>query len=119
MMTQLASPYAIKTVELAKLVVADENSVFEIRGKISQLFTLLGYDSFHTTYISTLFSDICREILSSHASNIEVGIQSSSKPYFLKFSFSLTPSGNLERRIDCVFNAVEKSLRTKKSSINA
>ena len=118
-MMQAALPYAIKTVDLARLVVADENSVFEIRGKISRLFTLLGYDSFHTTYISTLFSDICREILSSHAAAIEVGIQSSSKPYFLKFLFSLKPSGNLERRMDCVFDEVEKSSKSQNRSIKA
>ena len=115
MMTQPASPYVITTTDLAKLVIVDENSVFEIRGKIWQLFTLLGYDSFYTTYISTLFSDICREILSSQASNIDVGIQSSSKPYFLKFSFSLKPSGNLERRIDCFFDEVERSLKLQNS----
>ena len=117
MMMQAASPYDTKTTDLAKLVVADENSVFEIRGKISQLLTLLGYDSFHTAYISTLFSDICREILSSQASPITVGIHSSSKPYFLKFSFSLRPSGNLERRIECFFDEVEKSSKSKKNLI--
>ncbi len=119
MMMQLASPYDIKTTDLAKLEVADENSVFEIRGKILKLFTLLGYDSFYTTYISTLFSDICREILSSKLSAIEVGIQASSKPYFLTFLFSLRPSGNLERRIDCVFDEVEKSSSINNSAIKA
>ena len=116
---QAASPYAIKTAELAKLAVADENSVFEIRGKISRLFTLLGYDGFHTTYISTLFSDICREILSDRASAIEVGIHSSSKPYFLEFSFSLKASDNLEKRIESFFDDVEKTAKSKSCSIKA
>jgi len=112
-MMRVASPYVIKTTDLATLAIADENSVFEIRKKISQLFTLLGYDIFHKTYISTVFSDICREILSSQTSAIKVGIQSSSKPYFLKFSFSLKPSGSLERRIECVFDEVEKSSKSQ------
>ena len=117
-MTQLASPYAIKTTDLAKLVVADESSVLEIRGRISRLFTLLGHDSFYTTYISTLFSDICREILSTQALPIEVGIHSSSKPYFLKFSFSLKLPGHLERRIDSFFDDVEKSSGSQNTSVN-
>ncbi len=112
-----ASPYAIKTTELSRLVVADENSVFEIRTKISRLFTLLGYDSFYTTYISTLFSDICREILFQKTSAIEVGIRSSSKPYFLKFSFFLKPSDNLKRRIKCFFDEVEGSLKSKNGAL--
>lgn len=116
---RLASPYDIKTTDLAKLAVADENSVFEIRGKISQLFTFLRYDSFYTTYVSTLFSDICREILSGQPSAIDVGIHLSSKRHFLKFSFSLKPSDNLERRIECFFDEVEKSSKSQNSSIKA
>lgn len=116
---QAASPYAIKTTDLARLVVADANSVFEIREKISQLFTLLGYDSFHTTYVSTLFSDICREILSSQAPAIEVGLHSSSKPCFLKFSFFLKPSENLEKRIEYFFDKVEKNSKSKNNPTKA
>ncbi len=116
---QAVSPYDIKTVDLARIIVADEHSIVEIREKISRLFILLGYDTFQSTYVSTLFSDICREILLSHTAAIEIGIHLSTKPIFLKFSFFLKPSGALERRMERFFDVFEKNAGSKRGSLTA
>ncbi len=116
---RLASPYDTKTIELVKLAVVDEGSVFEIREKFLRLFSYLSHDSFYTTYAATLFSDICRAILGCGSADIEVGIQTASKPHFLKFSFPLGSSESLERRMVCFFDNVKIQAKSKNNSVDA
>jgi signal transduction histidine kinase len=120
MMMLVVSPYAPKTNDLATLSIVDENSIYDARDKMYRLFSLLDYDVFLTTYASTLFSDVCREIFDHGASAIDIGYHSEMAPHFLKFSFALKSSGGLERRMTCFFDEIKKNdTKSKKPLMEA